>query len=64
MTLVQLHARSTSRNTDQPRRNLAAAAALTARPVVFRATDYDGDHVDGDLNVQVQDDGPTITDGG
>ncbi|WP_374383083.1 DUF5801 repeats-in-toxin domain-containing protein [Dongia sp.] len=33
----------------------------SAQPINFRATDYDGDHVDAPLTVRVQDDGPTVT---
>ncbi len=59
VTLVQLHQINHS-NTDS-HDETSPSLTIDGQPVVYRATDYDGDHVDGPLTVQVQDDGPTVT---
>ena len=59
LILVQLH----QINHDNPDVSDQTSPDLTigGEPVTFRGTDFDGDHVDAELHVAVQDDGPTVT---
>jgi T1SS-143 domain-containing protein len=64
LTLVQLHQvnQDDAANADDATPPLAICGedGESANDINFRGTDFDGDHVDASLNIQIQDDGPKI----